>query len=784
MPFLPRFQLVILLCGSYFLPALATTVKGSQNQCGETLILEKKPEAQYQQQDRGDLSSYLNYFAGMEKTTRQKLGLTTSIFPTGGKVADMGSGSGQASYDLARVYPHLQIIGVDINPTSVKIAEDRFPLANLKFEVGDIAAAVFPANSLDGILNSSVLHHVSTFTGYSNAKIFEALDHQVSALRERGVLVIRDFVVPHGPDKVLLSLPTNDGKKGEIDLEMLSSADLFLTFARDFKSSIHPQGVKYEEKAPNAENRRRFLLDLRTAAEFVLKKDYRRDWEQEILEEYTYFNQKQFEDEFRKRGMRIVVSKPIWNPWIVKNRFENHFELLDPKSNQPLPWVPTNYLIIGEKVPEKTGVQFRETNSLDQENLRPRFLKQHSFRHKTTGEIWNLVERPQSTVDLLPWYRKDGTVFIQVRQAYPRPIITAGHQPALNQAHYSGHMTEPLSAIVPALPADPKQIEAIYRDNLGAQASPLRSVERTASFLPSPGGLLEEVETHFLEIEAPSDPSQRLPNLRNLGYSDAGFIANLDARQVQQAFAVGGMFDARLEIALYQLLLKTKEEPHPWIGAEILPNPLDSLAGFTATKAAKNAGESRMLFEKTEADQRPWSYLSLRRSRFEEENARGEVIAARELEYVTPKSVSRNTIAVLPYFSKEGEIFVGMEDEDLPSIQVFYGSSRYTTFPAYRIPLDINNLQDAERWVAADALPKVLGSKGNGLTPLGGEFFCSPGVTNEIIFAYALPVDSNQVRLSKLKWYSLKEVMATPDFLRGLTSRTMAYRLAHALNAL
>ena len=94
------------------------------------------------------------------------------------------------------------------------------------------------------------------------------------------------------------------------------------------------------------------------AAEFVLRKDYRADWGTEVLEEYTYLSQPQFEEAFRSRGLRIVTSRPLWNPWIVQNRFEGKFHLSDLGGN-PLPFPPTNYLIVGEKVRAGGGVALR-----------------------------------------------------------------------------------------------------------------------------------------------------------------------------------------------------------------------------------------------------------------------------------------------------------------------------------------------------------------------------------------------------------------------------------------
>ena len=142
---------------------------------------------------------------------QQKVALTTAHFPVRGRIADMGSGSGRGTFDLASLYDGLELIGVDINPVSVERAREKFQRPNLSYVVGDISQMVFPANSLDGILNSSVLHHVTSFNNFDVARVLTTLDNQVAQLRLGGVIIIRDFVIPDGPDEVFLDLPFTDG---------------------------------------------------------------------------------------------------------------------------------------------------------------------------------------------------------------------------------------------------------------------------------------------------------------------------------------------------------------------------------------------------------------------------------------------------------------------------------------------------------------------------------------------------------------------------------------------
>ena len=46
----------------------------------------------------------------------------------------------------------MEVIGVDIDPTMVARASERYQLPNLSFASGDIALPLFAERSLDGIL--------------------------------------------------------------------------------------------------------------------------------------------------------------------------------------------------------------------------------------------------------------------------------------------------------------------------------------------------------------------------------------------------------------------------------------------------------------------------------------------------------------------------------------------------------------------------------------------------------------------------------------------------------
>src|SRR5262249_36929044 len=159
-----------------------------------------------------------------------------------------------------------------------------------------------------------------------------------------------------------------------------------------------------------------------------------------------YMSQREFEDEFRKRGLRIVASMPIWNPWIVKNRFEGRFELSS-LAGESLPFPPTNYLIVGEKVTRGSGVALVEVRH--SEITGPGFVGLKHYLDKAAGHVYELAERPNLTLDLIPWLDHEGQIFVLAKKDFPRPIVNApADHPSVEGSVLPGYITEPISAIV------------------------------------------------------------------------------------------------------------------------------------------------------------------------------------------------------------------------------------------------------------------------------------------------------------------------------------------------
>jgi SAM-dependent methyltransferase len=725
----------------------------------------------YAEQDRGSDEAYRRYLAGMDQSMRQKVAMTAAHFLGEGTVADMGMGSGAGSHALATLYPRMRVVGVDVNPEMVERAQQAYAAGNLSFVTGDIAQPVFPAGFLDGIFDSSVLHHVSSFNGYDRDAVARALAHQVAQLRDGGSLIVRDFVAPPGGD-VLLDLPDDDGD-GSTDPRCCSSARLLERFAREFRPlssepGFHLRRIPADEAPGLGIGWQRFRLDHRHAAEFLLRKDYRADWESEVLEEYAYFTQPDFETEFARLGLRLLASSPIRNSWIVEHRFVGRAALRD-LAGRLLEFPPTNYLVAGEKVPATRGVTFEAGGSTSPTG----FLVLHCFEHRASGQLRDLVRRPGTTVDVIPWFQQGGALFVIARRGHPRPVLRAPEAGAgLDGSSPVGYVTEPILAILSDKPVGLTVEEALV-EAASIVPEDIQSLREAGTYYPSPGGIVEEVRAVHVEV-APRFVAQALRNAT--GFSTSGLVRAIDARQLLRAAQVGALPDARLELNVYELLAARNESFGPWIGAEIQLTDDEGIPGVSLDACVPRPERAYRVAQPGSSA----GFLRLCSREFTERNAQGDALFAQPRDYVVPSRLSTHTIACALLRRHAGTVLIGLDEDDLPAAQCFTGNSAIWVTPAWRIPPEFRELQPAIAWVRSQ-LEQTYGVVVMRTTELGGRYHPSAGVTPEVVYPLAVVVSARNPVRRPLHWVPLAEVVRRIRRVQDGHLRILALRAAHAL---
>jgi hypothetical protein len=532
--------------------------------------------------------------------------------------------------------------------------------------------------------------------------------------------------------------------------------------------------VPYERLADPEPGWKRFRLGLRDATEFLLRKDYRKSWDVELHEEYTYFSQADFERELSARGLRISYAAEITNPWITQHRYEGKIRISDLEGNA-LPFPPTNVVVVGTKVTLKDGVRFAETSREELHN--PSFITLRCFKNKSTGEVFELASRPRPTLDLIPWYEEGGEIMVLAKTEYPRPIITTKGR-ALDGSTVAGYIAEPINAVVQDLSG--KSITETLKARTGLEETSLLKLLPGLHYFPSPGATDQRAKSVLAQIEPPQGcpvPPQYS------GFSTSGTIKPVEVQQILRSAQVGAMFDSRLEINAYHLLLSLQHQVGPWIGSELsLEDQLGKASVFSANEVLHR--EPRHAFVEVDSTQGK-GFFQLMRSNFEELNQAGTVISSHPLEYASPARLSDNTVAVVPLAKSGGEVLIGLEERDLPAGTARGEGSDLITCPCFRIPREFDTLEGAKAW-ALGKLEKEFGVKVKGVRELGGRYYPSAGLLPEVVYPYVVEIalfEGSNAR-SHLTWVPLRTLAERYREIHDAHLLTGTLRAAHALGLL
>lgn len=730
-------------------------------------MIRPEKKTQYATQARGD---YDRYYAGMEKTARQKLAVTAAHFllRPGAVIADMGCGSGLGSFIYAQENPDAQVVGIDINPASVAHARETYSLPNLRFEEGDVENPDAALGPFDGILNSSVLHHVYSFNGYDAARVVNALKSHMELLREGGVMVVRDFCALPADDFVLLDVQAEGGEG--YTPKTMSDADLLVLFSETACAlkGERDRGFFIEEQPVAPPGFRRFRLPAKWAAEFVLRKDYRDDWETELQEEYSWWTAEDYRRELAALGGRVVYAAPWWNPWIVENRFRGKFRMYG-ENGAPRNFPPTNFIAVVEKTRKGASAHLCERAVAKGEKSYLRFT---GWKNTVTGEGWDMAARPGDVTDCLPYVPGEGgRLMIYAKHGYPRPLANPVPRgtPVLDEKHWSGHMVEPVAV------ADAgENLAARLAERSGLAPAQFAELEEGLTYYPSPGMMDELVTSVFTRVSA-EDVNHRFPIPPAVsGFSDSGDVRLYAAQDLLGAGQAGLLPEARLELNIYALLKKLGLSPGRWIGAEIArPRPSDP---DVAELAALLSHPREKIFAPTAAT---GDYLQCLRSVFADRSAETE-LAAQELEFVLPASLSANVVSVAALAtSAAGEICIGVERRDLPAPQGKEGGSSICVLPAFRLPMPVATAEKSAEYVAARFLQQR-----RCVSRLGEGYFSSIGVTPERVYPHAVMLEpgTDVFQLSEeLQFVPLREVFTSLEKLRDAHLLIAALRAIHAL---
>lgn len=712
----------------------------------------------YDDQDRGNTMDYARYLAGMDSIVVEKVASASAYFfeKPGHAIVDVGMASGTSTYILALLFPNTPVIGVDINPKMVQLASQTYHLPNLRFIVDDGETLEQLTHiKINGFFNCSSIHHITSFNDYNPNKAYLTLKRQAELLCDGGVLIVRDFVKPEAKE-VIIEFPSDE--EGRRNARQLIS---FAASARSL-SAIYEQGFPLQKIKTDA-NDLSFRLNLEDAVEFIRRKDYLDDWDIELQEEYGYFSQHDFEETFANLGLRAIVSYPIYNSWIIRNRYSNKFELFDVDGKKRgIP--PTNYVIAGEKATGK-GTKLKPVRKLPIQ--KDSFLKMKTFKNTTSGQVFDIVQRPGSVVDILPYYRnQDDRLKILAKHGYPRPIINQ-ITPVLDGKTYSGYITEGITGMIHQH-IDEQLITSTLQERVNMKEAHIHTIHEGLTYYTSPGAINEKVNAVTVELSGINVASHESLGSFS-GFQSSGVIRELDALQLINSAQVGALPEARLEMNTYHLLHKLNIHPGKWLNEPLTIKTVSSLNPIGLHEIYL---EPSQLFEETTEQT---GFLSHQRLKYYEY---GQSDSNAIFEHIEPADLSSNTVITLPVCQYHKQLYLGIEKRNLPVPQLQEGSSLLLAAPAYRLPKDITNLSELKSYLLHK---DVFGSQVVEVSKLGEKYLPCAGLTPEQVYPYVVTLES---MTEALHWIALDDLLNNIENLRDGHLLISLFRLSHYVNQL
>lgn len=661
------------------------------------------------------------------------------ILEPGDVVADMGCGSGAITYAMAALNPQQNFIGVTPRPDILEHAQNKYRLPNLEYRLGDVRDTLFAPDSLDAIINSFMLHEVYSAAGCNDWAVIETLEAQMSQLKKGGHLFLRDHVMPDA-EFVLMEMPDTPSR-GESIMEM-SEADLLIHYSEEARTrhSSNYRGFYLEELPARFPRTRLFRVPAKWAHEFILRKDDRDIWEQELYKEYTFFTEREFRWTMRGMGARVIYSAPHWDEQIVRKHFDKKFRLFDEQGNS-LGSPPTSFISLFQKVGDNKSLVLQERKPVRGKKA-DQNLRLIAMRDDVEGTIVDVVSRGLEITEVLPYRISDeGRLNIIVHEGLPRGLVNSVQRNGANidRKKWSGHMIEaiavPQEILHNVMPHDIQKLRGFCHEYLGLTPTGFATLEEGPGFYPAPDFIDERIETKYMRVETPGATIRPLQPLDEIkGFSTQGRFREVDAQEILNAIGVGLIPSSRLELQILALFEKLELPYDSWADCPLVLEEaqIENKTSYRKIIENLNAKDNRFKEVKGTAGQ-----LRTVNSVFVDEGRIGgglTGLASRTMEFAIHEDKTQNVAVVLPLVKDlNGEVMAGICEQYLPVPQRYKGNGYVVSCPSLTLPKEITNMDMAQKYIAEKfEVPLECVAR------MGESFFSHIGVTPQRIYPFAV----------------------------------------------
>jgi hypothetical protein len=663
------------------------------------------------------------------------------LLPEHATLLKTGCREGYMSAALALINPDLNIIGIDQNPHAIERANQAINLHNLSFKVGSFTDQEFLKNnfqpqSLDAIVNSYILYQIYSEHKFDTKKISETLKAQFDLLKVGGLMYIQDYSMP--PPDIFVLLELQDQQGGD-DFLTMSDAQLLEWFSENARpwQDAGCHGFYLEKMPSRLPKTSLYRLPYKWAYEFILRKDKRAVWEEELYKEYTFYARHDYRRELRNIGARVMYSAAHWDDAVIKRKFTGNLKLYS-DDGYPLELAPTSYILVAQKVDEGSTLRIQERRPFPMEEGKERYLKISSAKHKTDGRIFDVISRHAFPVDYIPYrLSQTGRLKVFLRDEVQRPVTNAVPRKGKNLdiRRWSGYMIEPVSFDLRDVQTvniiNHNDVAAFIKDKIGLKVATGCVIENGAGYYPDPKHIDEYIQTQYIRIDALSETENAIYGLREF-----------DAQTILNAISVGYIPNSRLELQILYLFrhLGIKYESWDSMPMELQTQPddampiedLESLMDQYQNDQSEKNHKTDYHFQKSTQGQFRHIQSAFVQEGLVEGVLRG--VSSHNHEFVVSNQHADNVAVVLPLVKKlSGEVMAGIVKDFHPIPQRYKGDGTMISCPKFNLPPHISSYEMARKYVADQfEVPIEYVSK------MGESFFVHTGITPQRIYPFAV----------------------------------------------